>query len=178
MKPALRAMLESRGCDLLLDDIPAHFDTAENPIAPNEPMSSFDTTALLDMAGPAPQARTNTERYVHVRQYFGNQNRATSRDDIVGQKTTAIRRIVSTGDAAALMDLFKKRHVWRQRGLHHCTGGRWICASPDCPHVSVPGSDYCLNHILLDPSQKLFKKCLECGRPYPINSECFACRPE
>jgi hypothetical protein len=51
-----------------------------------------------------------------------------------------------------------------------------MCASPRCPNAAVPGSEFCVAHILLDQNQKLFAECPDCHRPFPVMGACFACR--
>jgi hypothetical protein len=89
-----------------------------------------------------------------------------------------IAGVVKSGDSADVLNLFKQRHVWRQHALEHLTDGRVICKIECCPHVAIAGSEYCVNHIMNDSTQKLFAECQVCHRPYPVMSECFTCRPE
>jgi hypothetical protein len=178
MNPQIRAALEASGCDTALADPPTQFETTDNPIAADELFSTDDTQMLIDFAGPSPQAHTELERYWHVRQFFLKQDRAASRDEQGNAKLERIRAAVRSGDSADVLSLFRQRHVWRQHALEHLTDGRVICRVDCCPHIATTGSEFCINHILLDPSQKLFCECPSCHRPYPAMSECFACRPE
>jgi hypothetical protein len=56
------------------------------------------------------------------------------------------------------------------------TDGRKICAVDCCIRVATAGSDFCISHILRDPTQKLFVECPTCHRPFPVLSSCFGCR--
>jgi hypothetical protein len=38
-------------------------------------------------------------------------------------------------------------------------GGRAACAASNCEAKAIPLSQYCLNHILLDPKQQLYQPC-------------------
>jgi hypothetical protein len=176
MHPGVPSILDAHGCDLGLEDPPGQFETTENMIPADAVIANFDTAPLTDLAGQSPLSRTESERYWHVRQYYLTQDRASTRDPIVSEKLARIKATVKSGDRAQVLSLFRQRHIWRQRALECITDGRQICKVENCHHVATAGSDYCINHILLDERQVLFVECPTCHRPYPIMSECFACR--
>jgi hypothetical protein len=137
---------------------------------------NVDTQVLIDAAGPSPQARTDRERDWHVRQVCLRRDKAASRDQRKTLSIERIRDLVQRGDSADILNLFKQRHTWRQHAIDHMADGRVICKVDCCPHVATAGSEFCINHILLDSNQKLFCECPSCHRPYPAMAACFACR--
>lgn len=176
LNPAVKALLDSAGLESNLDDVPAKFEDTEQVVGPEDVFSSFDTTALLDAAGEAPSCRTNAERYWHVRQYYLREKRAAERDAIVADRLAKIQATVKEGTKDQIVEMFKQRHQWRQKADEFCTHTDKICKSEGCLRVALRGSEFCVNHIMSDPNQKLFVECPNCHRPHPVMSSCFACR--
>ena len=176
LNPALKAMLESSGLDSNLEDVPQRFEETESLVGLAEPFASFRTEDLIEAAGEAPLCRTDLEKYWHVRQYFVKKEKAATQGKIVAEKLDGIKAVVKHGNKDEIMNLFKQRHVWRQKAEEYCTGGNRICKSEQCPNLALKGSEFCVQHILQDPNQKLYIECATCHRPYPVMSKCFACR--
>jgi hypothetical protein len=178
MDPAVRAILEANGCEGNLEDPPAQYETTERMIGSDEMISSMDTEKLTALAGRSAAGRGDADRYWHVRQYYINQARGQRRDAEIEEKLVEIENVLKNGDPDGIAELFRQRHLWRQQVVEHMTDCRPICSVPDCYHVSAVGSEFCINHILLDREQKLFVECPVCHRPYPIMSSCFGCRTD
>lgn len=176
MNPAVKALLDSAGIDSNLEDVPAQYAVAPNPLAEVEDFTMFNTEPIRTSAGEAPSSKTDTEKYWHIRQYFIQEGKAKNREQVVAKRLPYLQETVRSGDTEAINELFKKRHVWRMRASEFCTDQEKICKNERCTHIAVPGSDYCTNHILQDEKQMLFAECPECHRPYPKMSRCFACR--
>lgn len=176
ISPTVRALLESAGIDANLEDVPARYEVAPNPIEEDADFSTFRTDPIVASAGEAPSSKTDTEKYWHIRQYYIQEERAKEREEVVAERLEKIQETLKNGDVAAIKDLFKMRHAWRQRAAEFCTNPEKICENESCTHVALAGSSFCASHILQDPDQKLFVECSFCHRPYPAMSKCFACR--
>lgn len=173
MKPQLRAILEENMCDLAIEPPPKDFVQTTNPIAPDEDFSTFNTQKIYDLAGPSLEQAT-VDKYLHMRQYYMNQLRSQSRNQLIEDQMSKIQAILKSGSPAEIQKLFRERHQWREHAQQYKSGTP-ICKIPECPHLVVCGSEYCMNHILNDKNQKLFVECPDCHRPYPVTSSCFFC---
>jgi len=178
LTPGARAILEAAGIDSSLEEAPRSFAEPVNPIAKDHAFSSFAPDDLISPAGESPSARTPTERYRHVRQFYMRDGRADGRDRLVAQRLSEILTTVKTGDQAAVLELFRRRHVWRQRATEMCAGHDKVCAVEHCTRAALPCSTFCVGHVVRDPDQRLFVECPACNRPHPVMSACFACRDE
>jgi len=176
MNPSVRAILKENGLDIPMDDPPAHYSTTENPISPNADFSTFNTEPLLFAAGDPIDSKSKDEKYQHLRQFYLNQLRSGSRNELIEEHKKKIRNILTNGSLDDIKDLYKQRHMWRQKAHELRQDDQPICAISDCINIAVPGSEYCINHITKDKNQKLFVECPVCKRPYPVCSSCFTCR--
>ena len=176
MNPEVLAILNQNGCEIPKEDPPAEpFDTT-NPLAGESDFSNFNIRPLYEVAGENPEAQTNEERYIHVRQFYMNKDRTERRSALIQDHLAEFKNILKNGTLEEIKELYKKRHMWRQKAHEIREDGQPICKVESCIHIALPGSEYCMNHIMNDPDQKLFIMCPTCKRPYPVNCECFTCR--
>ena len=176
LNPTVKALLDSAGIESNLEDVPAQFEETKILINQEDPVTSYHTEDLVAAAGTAPSCRTELDKYWHVRQFFIKEDRSETRKKVVSEKLDAIKSVVRNGNKDQVLELFKRRHLWRKKASEYCTSGDRICSVENCPNLAVDGSDFCVNHIMQDSSQKLFTECPHCHRPYPVMSKCFACR--
>lgn len=89
-------------------------------------------------------------------------------------KKEELKRLISTGTLDDWRAFESKQHHKARLGLK--VGSKWtLCYAEGCTNRAVHSSDFCVQHILMDRSQKLFTRCDTCGRPRLIHSNCFLC---
>ena len=176
MNAALKAIFKEKGCELPTEEPPAKYSIAENPISLNSDFSTFDTSSLYLAAGDFGDNKTKDDKYLHIRQYYLNQNKTTSRNQLIEDHLNKIKNTLTNGSLEDIKELYRQRHIWRQKAHEIRKDEHPICLIEDCINIAVPGSSYCINHIVKDPNQKLFAECTICKRPYPVCSSCFTCR--
>lgn len=176
LNPAVKALLDSAGLESNLEDVPVHFAEAEQLVDSGSSFSTFDTEELVSAAGEAPSSKTDSENYLHIRQYLLKEVRAAEREKVVSERIAKIQATVKQGNKDEILSLFKQRHLWRQRADEFTTPSDKLCTVEGCIRVSLPGSEFCIGHIMRDPNQKLFVECPTCHRPHPVMTTCFACR--
>ncbi|OHT17455.1 hypothetical protein TRFO_02464 [Tritrichomonas foetus] len=176
MDPKIRSILEANGCDTALIEVPTHFETTENPLDPNLLSSDFQTQKLYDISAcQAGDNKTASDKYWHIRRYYLNQVRATTRNQLIEEEKAKINEILKSGDNTKLQELFKKRHEWRKAIHNFRSDDQPICDVENCHHVALKGSTFCINHITHDKSQKLYVECEKCHQPHPVFAACLCC---
>jgi hypothetical protein len=176
MNASVIAILEENECEIPDMPPPPNAHETTNPVEGLSDFSSFNTKPLYQAAGDSPETETLIQKYVHARQFYMNKDRAEKRCSLINEHLENFKNILKNGSLEEIGDLYKQRHVWRKKAHEIREDGQPICQIDSCIHVALPGSIYCVNHILNDPNQKLFVMCPECKRPHPINSDCFTCR--
>lgn len=176
MNAAAKAILEENSCEIPTEAPPSGALESPCPIDQSSDFSTFNTHGLYEAAGDPGDGKTRDEKYLHMRQYYLNQSKAESRQKLISQHSEKIRRILTEGTPEELEELYKNRHMWRQRAHEVREDDKPICKVENCIQIAAPGSEYCICHIMNDPNQKLFVLCPKCNRPHPVCSDCFACR--
>ena len=169
------------------------FTTNGLPLPMDEPPASFKTTTQITpekeenpkynvqkMAGKSPLSvpEFNTiDQYLHVKQFYTGMLRSNQRKQVLVEETERIKAILEGGDPEAIKELMRERHTWRTAIQNNRSNGLMICKNEDCSHIAIPSSEYCINHILSDPTQVLFAECPKCHMPYPKHGKCLKCNP-
>ena len=149
---------------------PAVFSTTERP---------YDPKDLFDSSGSDPNDDLmSTEEYQEARTGYLRDARRTNVDRFLFAKMSGIKEILTSGTEQEVIALMKRRHESKKRAMQASTEDQQICACPTCAKVAVPGSSFCIAHILNDSEQKLFAECPTCHRPHPVFGDCFLCRPQ
>ena len=178
MNPSVLKILQENGCEIPNQDPPVDALDTDNPVDTNSDFSNFNIKPLYEAAGEAPEAETTEEKYLHMRQYYMNQDRTERRSALIQEHLNRFKEILKNGTLEEIKELYKERHIWRQKAHEIREDGQPICKVESCIHIALPGSEFCINHILKDPDQKLFTMCPTCKRPHPINCECFTCKAD
>jgi hypothetical protein len=163
--------MRARGLALPLDGVPQEFCETESCITMDTPLGSQDAK-LFDGLSNSLDPDDNSAAYSLIRTRYVNQLRADVATQEIRRKFREFRRVLTDGEPSEIDELLQKRHNWRTRAFEHAKADQTICKSSRCINLATPGSEYCLNHILLDPHQTLFAECTVCHRPYPIVGVC------
>jgi hypothetical protein len=156
MNDAVRDILRANGCDTGLEAPYSKFLSASNPVCPDDQFASFDTSELRRSFEPPPDSATD---YAAIRRFYVAKIRNELRSRLIADKFRSIRETLTNGGRECISELFAERHNWRVGAARLSPSGIRICVSPRCPNAAVPGSEFCVAHILLDPNQKLFAEC-------------------
>jgi hypothetical protein len=89
--------------------------------------------------------------------------------------TGVIREIVLSPDFAKWDQLLAERHNIREANAASDSVLPRPCKEQLCSCPRMPGSEYCVHHILKDASQRLFVACERCSQPYLVYSSCRHC---
>ena len=176
MKPSVQAILEEAGCEIPTEPAPKVALDSPMPFDQTTDFSHFNTKKLYTAAGEPGEGKSRDEKYLHMRQFYLNQVRADSRQKLIQAHEEKIRKILTEGTPQQYQELLKQRHIWRTRAHEIRNDDKPICKFENCIQIALPGSDYCVAHILNDPDQKLFVACPKCNRPHPVCTDCFTCR--
>ena len=176
MESALRNILEQEGCEIPAEDPPVKFETTESPFENEVLLNEIDSNDLFELTGDHGTEKSAEEKYRRVRQMYVNQIRSNKRNDVIKQRLGEIKRVLKDGSKEEVDKLFMQRHRWLSTIHIARKDGKSICSDPSCSHYSLPGSCFCVNHIMQDSEQKLFTKCNECGTIYPVISHCMYCK--
>ena len=139
------------------------------------PYDKYDTSAIYTLAGPSAEGRNPQEKHLHMRQFYLTQIRASNRQEETDKMLESIENVLTNGSIEDILALQRDRHEWRTIAHNERQDQYPICENPECTNICVHGSNFCPNHILLDPNQKLFVECPNCHSPKPVNSNCFRC---
>ncbi|EAY17396.1 hypothetical protein TVAG_319910 [Trichomonas vaginalis G3] len=176
MKPSAIAILEERGCEIPKEAPPSEAVNTKNPVNTDGPMKNFNSIHIVQACNEQSNPQSKEDKYIHLRQYYVNQVKGETRKQILDKKADEIRKILLKGSPEQIEQLYLNRHKWRQAIHEFRNDDKPICKVENCINVVVPGCEYCINHINLDPNQKLFVICEKCHRPHPVCSECFTCK--
>ena len=176
MKPTVQVLLQESGFEIPTEAPPADAIESTMPIDVTANFSTYNTKELYNAAGDPGDGKSRDEKYLHMRQFYLNQYRADSRQKIIQAHSDHIRHILTEGTPEEFQELCKQRHIWRTRAHEVRNDDKPICKAENCIQIALPGSEYCVAHIMNDPDQKLFVMCPNCKRPHPVCSDCFACR--
>lgn len=176
LKDPVQQFLESNGLDTELCEVPQQYDTTDNYLEPSESSLSFQTQKLCEISGCQPnETKMNSDLYWNVRRYYINQVRTQSRKDFLDKEKNDIQEILRTKDISQIKKLFNDRHEWRKSIHNFRSDDMPICEVNNCHHIALKGSSFCINHIILDPSQKLYVECPNCHQPHPVFTNCLSC---
>ena len=149
---------------------PAVFATTERPYDPKDPFDSSESDVNDELM---PQSE-----YQDARTAFLRDSRVKAVDKFIFTKMHEIKDIIKNGNERDIIELMQKRHRCKRRVMQTVTDEQQICEHNTCFRTAVPGSRFCVAHILNDRDQKLFTECPTCHRPYPVFGDCFLCREE
>lgn len=175
MNPAQLQILEQYGCSIPTEAPPEVQIDVPQIIPTDKNFSYFNTQPLKEASSTTSLNKSRKSVYIHVRQYCLNSDKTEKRGEIVQDQYESIKKVLKEGSLEDIKELYKKRHIWRNLAHDVRKDDYPICKVESCIHIALPGSEYCANHILLDPNQKLFIECPTCKRPYPKNGECMTC---
>ncbi|KAK8886801.1 hypothetical protein M9Y10_037834 [Tritrichomonas musculus] len=177
-KDSVQLYLESNGLDSALSEVPSKFETTEKHLESTESSLSFQTQKLCETLGCQPPAdgKMNSDTYSNIRRYFVNQARGQSRKEFLDREKKSIQEKLESGNIDTIRLLFKNRHEWRTSIHKFRSDDMPICVVENCPHVALKGSNFCINHIMLDKNQKLYVECPQCHQPHPVFTDCFSCQ--
>lgn len=175
MKPSVVKLLEEKGLDIPTENPPEDAEETKNPIDVRGKFKNFHSKKMYDASGEVGLEQTKENKYLHLRQYYITQVKTETRNQAIEQKTEELRKILTTGSPEDIEKLYEQRHQWRIT-MHAKTNDiKPICKYDKCISTAIPGSEYCANHILSDPNQKLYIECPTCHRPHPVCTICFGC---
>jgi hypothetical protein len=166
MSFALLRYMRARGLALPLEGAPQEFCETDSCITMDTPLGPPDPTLFDDHSDDRFSA------YLSLRTRYVNQLRVEAANREIRRKFHEFHAVLAEGAPPEIDELLRKRHDWRARAFEHARADQAICKSSRCVNLATPGSEYCLNHILLDPHQTLFAECTLCNRPYPIVGVC------
>ena len=102
-----------------------------------------------------------------------------AREETVKQQSQKFAEIIKEGiknpKHTEFLNLFKERHKWLSNYQIYDENLPVICKVESCINPCFCNSEYCLNHILLDPNNKMFAQCPKCHRIYLANGNCTCC---
>lgn len=141
------------------------------------PPPVFATTVQKhSLTDEIPLSVSSVAEYNRVRQNHVSCSNMSAIDELVRNERDKIEDILKNGDRDAILELMRMRHNWRSKSLEAYSAERKICEVPTCSTIAVIGSNFCMAHIMCDDNQKLFTECVRCKRPFPVTSDCFACK--
>lgn len=155
---------------------PSEFKTTNQNVDYNKiEINEFKPKALNFLEQTFSEFKTTEDKYSFFRQYMITYFRSSSIKEYEQEELKKIKNILENGTHDEVVSLYKQRHIWRQK-IHEYRGDDCnVCAIEDCIYTALPGSDYCVCHILNDKNQKLFSECPDCRKPYPIYCKCYSC---
>lgn len=175
MNQSVRYFLEGNEIDIPTEDPPSDAQDTKNPIDLKGKFKNFNSYKMYQAAGDVSYPESNEDRYLHLRQYYINQVKGEKQRAKNETMSGAFKRIINDEPLEKIEGYYTLRQRWRQEMHEQIKDGKKICHCQNCINVALPGSDYCINHILEDKNQKLFIACPKCHRPHPFFSVCFTC---
>ena len=156
VSPLVQEILDASGIKDPIGEIPPGFSESPSPLADD---------ALFDLMFSAPIDDSSDDSPRPERDLVIGAAEDEDTDRKVQERLDLLREIVRAGDVPQARKLMQ---------LNKSVRGR-KCADAECPGEALTGSDFCINHIVQDPRQKLFRECPNCRRPSPVGCRCLFC---
>lgn len=129
-----------------------------------------------DMITIAAQLNKNRKHYLKE---IENHARDKVIQKLIQKEKEAIKNYTENADGQReILNLMANRHKWRSHYRKYDLCLPKICKIETCPNICVEDSDYCINHVMNDQSNKLFLQCTNCKRVHLINMPCLICGKE
>lgn len=176
MNEEIKRLFIESGCEIPFEEPPKNHFITQNPIKEKtEEELLFDINTLNQISGDFNEEITNEEKFWKIRQSYITEIRSKNRNEFITQRLEEIKNILKNGSIQDIENLFKERHKWVTAIHKTKKDGKNICSIQSCSNFSLPGTNYCINHITEDLNQKLYINCPQCGTIYPKISKCFYC---
>ena len=156
VSPLVQEILDASGIKGPISDIPPGFSESPSPLVDE---------SLFDLIFSAPIGDSSNDSPSPARELVTSAAEDDDIDSQVQARLDLLREIVKAGDLPQARKLIQ--HETSVRGRK--------CAETECPREALTGSDFCINHIVRDPHQKLFRECPNCRRPSPVGCRCLFC---
>lgn len=158
-------------------DPPHKYETTTENTIINKTQSELGEDSFYDIPDMNANIKVISKKFTRNRKHYLNQLEKSAREEAIQRLTkkrkSIIKNSIKTPDNIQdILDLIKKRHDWKSALFLYDNSLPKICKFESCSNVCISGSDFCLNHISKDLSNRLFMECPKCHRIHPINGQC------